>query len=69
MLKSKKEEQLEELYKPQQIEIKLSPKEENKLTELEKNSKKLTFKISEENFVKKTYFPLQNLPAKLNVQN
>ncbi len=40
MLKSKKEEQLEELYKPQQIEIKLSPKEENKLTELEKIHKK-----------------------------
>ena len=37
MLKSKKSEQLDELYKPQLIEIILSPKEENKLTELEKN--------------------------------
>ena len=56
MLKSKKEEQLEGLYKPQQIEINLSPKEENKLTELEKNQKKLTLKYSEENFVKKGLF-------------
>ena len=37
MLKSKKEQQLEDLYKPQTIEITLAPKEENKLTELEKN--------------------------------
>ena len=56
MLKSKKEEQLEGLYKPQQIEINLSPKEENKLTELEKNQKKITLKFSEENFVKKGLF-------------
>lgn len=53
MLKSKKEEQLDELYKPQQIEIKFSPKEENKLTDLEKNSKKITLKFSEENILKK----------------
>ena len=65
MLKSKKEEQLEELYKPQQIEIKLSPKEENKLTELEKNSKKLTFKISEENFVKKNIFSTPKFSCKI----
>ena len=56
MLKSKKEQQLEDLYKPQTIEITLSPKEENKLTELEKNSTKLTIKISEETFVKKPLF-------------
>ena len=65
MLKSKKEEQLEELYKPQQIEIKLSSKEENKLTELEKNSKKLTFKISEENFVKKNIFSTPKVTCKI----
>ena len=65
MLKSKKEEQLEELYKPQQIEIKLSPREENKLTELEKNSKKLTFKISEENFVKKNIFSTPKVTCKI----
>ena len=65
MLKSKKEEQLEELYKPQQIEIKLSPREENKLTELEKNSKKLTFKISEENFVKKNIFSTPKVICKI----
>ena len=65
MLKSKKEEQLEELYKPQQIEIKISPKEENKLTELEKNSKKLTFKISEENFVKKNIFSTPKFSCKI----
>ena len=65
MLKSKKEEQLEELYKPQQIEIKLSPKEENKLTELEKNSKKLTFKLSEENFLKKNIFSTPKFTCKI----
>ena len=65
MLKSKKEEKLEELYKPQQIEIKLSPREENKLTELEKNSKKLTFKISEENFVKKNIFSTPKVTCKI----
>jgi len=65
MLKSKKEEQLDELYKPQQIEIKLSPKEENKLTELEKNSKKLTFKISEDNFVKKNIFSTPKFTCKI----
>ena len=56
MLKSKKEQQLEDLYKPQTIEITLAPKEENKLTELEKNSTKLTIKITEESFVKKPLF-------------
>jgi hypothetical protein len=65
MLKSKKEEQLEELYKPQQMEVKISPKEENKLTELEKNSKKLTFKISEENFVKKNIFSTPKFTCKI----
>lgn len=53
MLKSKKEEQIDELYKPESIEVNLSPKEENKLTELEKNTKKITIKISEENLVTK----------------
>ena len=56
MLKSKKEEQLEVLYQPKKIEITLAPKEENKLTELEKNSKSITIKISEENLVKKNLF-------------
>ena len=42
MLKTKKEEHIEELYKPQEIGITLEPKEENKLTELEKNSKTIT---------------------------
>ena len=53
MLKTKKEEQLEELYKPLSIEVKLSPREENKLTELDKNSKKISVKISEEKILKK----------------
>ena len=48
MLKSKKEEQIAQLYKPQTIEIKPSPQEENKLTELEKESKKISIKLSEE---------------------
>jgi hypothetical protein len=65
MLKSKKEEQLEELYKPQQMEVKISPKEENKLTELEKNSKKLTFKLSEENFLKKNIFSTPKFTCKI----
>ena len=56
MYKSKKEEQIDELYKPQSIEVLLSSKEENKLTELEKNSKIITIKISEENLVKKGIF-------------
>ena len=56
MLKTKKEEHIEELYKPQEIGITLEPKEENKLTELEKNSKTITIKISEENVVKKNLF-------------
>ena len=65
MLKSKKEEQLDELYKPQSIEVNLSPKEENKLTELEKNSKKISIKISEENLVKKGLFSSPKFTCKI----
>ena len=42
MFKTKKEEHITELYKPQQIEIKLEPQPENKLNELEKESKILS---------------------------
>ena len=45
MFKTKSEEQLSELYKPQSIEVKFSPQEENKLTQLEKESKKISIKI------------------------
>ena len=38
MFKTKKEEHITELYKPQQIEIKLEPQPENKLNESEKES-------------------------------
>ena len=65
MLKSKKEEQLDELYKPISIEVKLSPKEENKLTEFEKNSKKISIKISEENLVKKGLFSSPKFSCKI----
>ena len=65
MLKSKKSEQLDELYKPQLIEIILSPKEENKLTELEKKSIKITIKISEENQYKKNIFTPLKFTCKL----
>ena len=65
MFKSKKEEQIEELYKPLSIEINLSPKEENKLTELEKNSEKLSIKISEENLVKKGIFSSPKFSCKI----
>ena len=65
MFKSKKEEQIEELYKPISIEINLSPKEENKLTELEKNSEKLSIKISEENLVKKGIFSSPKFSCKI----
>ena len=65
MLKSKKSEQLDELYKPQLIEIILSPKEENKLTELEKKSIKITVKISEENQYKKNIFTPLKFTCKL----
>ena len=68
MFKTKKEEHITELYKPQQIEIKLEPQPENKLNELEKESKILSIRISEYFITKKIYF-LPNLPAKLNVQN
>ena len=68
MFKIKKEEQITELYKPQQIEIKLEPQPENKLNELEKESKILSIRISEYFITKKKNF-LLNLPAKLNVQN
>ena len=64
MFKSKKEEQIEELYKPLSIEINLSPKEENKLTELE-NSEKLSIKISEENLVKKGIFSSPKFSCKI----
>lgn len=65
MLKTKKEEQLEELYKPQTIEITLAPKEENKLTELEKNSKKITIKLSEESLLKKGLFSSPKFTCKI----
>ena len=65
MLKAKKEEQLEELYKPLQIEINLPHKEENKLTELEKNSKKITIKLSEENLIKKNIFATPKFTCKI----
>ena len=56
MLRTKKEEQLFQLYKPQSIEVKPSPQEENKLTELEKESKKISIKLSEESITKKNIF-------------
>ena len=65
MLKTKKEEQLEELYKPQTIEIKLLPKEENKLTELEKESKKISIKLSEESISKKSFFAYSKFTCKI----
>ena len=65
MLKTKKEEQLTELYKPQTIEIKLLPKEENKLTELEKESKKISIKLSEESITKKNLFAFPKFACKI----
>jgi len=65
MLKTKKEEQLTELYKPQSIEIKLLPKEENKLTELEKESKKISIKLSEESITKKNLFAFPKFACKI----
>ena len=65
MLKTKKEEQISELYKPQVIEIKLSPKEENKLTELEKDSKKISIKLSEESITKKNIFSYSKFTCKI----
>jgi hypothetical protein len=65
MLKTKKEEQLSELYKPQSIEIKLLPKEENKLTELEKESKKISIKLSEESVTKKNIFTPSKFTCKI----
>jgi hypothetical protein len=65
MLKTKKEEQLTELYKPQSIEIKLLSKEENKLTELEKESKKISIKLSEESITKKNLFAFPKFACKI----
>ena len=65
MLKSKKEEQIAQLYKPQTIEIKPSPQEENKLTELEKESKKITIKLSEESITKKNVFAFSKFSCKI----
>jgi hypothetical protein len=65
MLKSKKEEQIEELYKPQTIEIKLLPKEENQLTALEKESKKISIKLSEESVSKKNIFAFSKFACKI----
>jgi hypothetical protein len=65
MLKSKKEEQISQLYKPQTIEIKPSPQEENKLTELEKESKKISIKLSEESITKKNVFAFSKFSCKI----
>ena len=66
MLKSKRELQLEELYKPETIEINnLSHNEENKLTELEKNSKIITVKVSPETFEKKGMFSNPKVTCKI----
>ena len=65
MLKSKKEEQISELYKPQSIEIKPSPQEENKLTQLEKESKKISIKLSEESITKKNVFAAAKFSCKI----
>ena len=65
MLKAKKEEQISELYRPQLIEIKISSKEENKLTELEKDSKKISIKISEESITKKNIFSSSKFICKI----
>ncbi len=65
MLKSKKEEQISQLYKPQIIEVKPSPQEENKLTELEKESKKISIKLSEESITKKNVFAFSKFSCKI----
>ena len=65
MLKSKKEEQISQLYKPQTIEVKPSPQEENKLTELEKESKKISIKLSEESITKKNVFAFSKFSCKI----
>ena len=65
MLKSKKEENLEELYKPQKIEVKLIPKEENKLTELAKNSNIIKVKVTDGNLTKKGIFSGPKFNCKL----
>ena len=65
MLESKKEEQISQLYKPQTIEIKPSPQEENKLTELEKESKKISIKLSEESITKKNVFAFSKFSCKI----
>ena len=65
MLRTKKEEQLFQLYKPQSIEVKPSPQEENKLTELEKESKKISIKLSEESITKKNVFAFSKFSCKI----
>ena len=65
MFKTKSEEQLSELYKPQSIEVKFSPQEENKLTQLEKESKKISIKISEETITKKNIFSYSKFTCKI----
>ena len=66
MLKTKKEEQISELYKPQQIEVKITPAEENKLTALEKESKKISVKLSEESITKKNIFSYTKFTCKID---
>lgn len=65
MLKSKKEEQISQLYKPQTIEVKPSSQEENKLTVLEKESKKISIKLSEESITKKNVFAFSKFSCKI----
>ncbi len=65
MFKTKSEGQLSELYKPQSIEVKFSPQEENKLTQLEKESKKISIKISEETITKKNIFSYSKFTCKI----
>ena len=45
MFKTKKEEQLSELYKPQSIEVKLSPQEGNKEYEIDKEKLEIDINI------------------------
>ena len=51
-MKSKKEDQLNELYKPQTFEVKTTPQQECELTSLEKQNKKISVKFSDEKIEK-----------------
>lgn len=51
-MKSKKEDQLNELYKPQTFEVKTAPQQECELTSLEKQNKKISVKFSDEKIEK-----------------